>query len=183
MPFILICAVRQRRSIMTNVVFIEVLSVSEFKKVIAVSKRSAEQFCNDSIAYYKSKGFEVEVKQSKEDENFFGVFSKRNSKLMAVADNKQNTFFWRKHTTIKKNVEEANGVPQKVKGSKYLFYAVISAEFTGFVRTWDQCKKYTHGKSAKFKGFNSLEVAKVWMRENNATSKYFEHITDIKQIK
>ena len=169
--------------IMTNVCFIEVLSVSEFKKTVAVSKRSAEKFCNDSITYYKSKGFEVEVKQSKEDKNFFGVFSKRNGKLMAFAGNEQNTFFWRKHTTIKKNIEEANGVPQKAKGSKYLFYAVISAEFSGFVRTWDQCKKYTHGKSAKFKGFNAIEAAKVWMRENHAADASFEHITDIKQIK
>ena len=168
---------------MTNVVFIEVISNSEFKKVVETSSRTVEKFCADACEYYASKNISTEIRVSKEDPRFAGVFSCKNGKLMVVAGPEQNTFFWRKHTTIKKNVEEANGVPQKVKGSKYLFYAVISAKFTGFVRTWDQCKKYTHGKSAKFKGFNSLEVAKVWMRENNATSKYFEYITDIKQIK
>lgn len=167
----------------TQVIFIEVVSNGKFEKKVAGSKRTPERFCQDSVAYYKSKGFNVEVKQSKEDENFFGVFSKRNGKLMAVAGNEQNTFFWRKHTIIKKNIEEANGVPQKAKGSKYLFYAVISAEFSGFVRTWDQCKKYTHGKSAKFKGFNAIEAAKVWMRENHAPDSCFEYYTDIKQIK
>lgn len=81
------------------------------------------------------------------------------------------------------NVEEANGVPQKPKGQKYEFYAVISAEFTGFVRTWAKCKELTNGKSAKYKGFNSIEAAKTWMRENHAPSKTFEGYTSLKQIK
>lgn len=65
----------------------------------------------------------------------------------------------------------------------YVILAVISAEFTGFVRTWTRCKELTNGKNAKYKGFNSIEAAKVWMRENNAPSVTFEHYTDLKQIK
>lgn len=166
-----------------QVIFIEKLNNGSFNKVVTTSNRSAEQFCKDAAAYYKSCGIETEVKPSQKSEGFFGVFSVRNGKIMAVAGPEKNTFFWAKHTSIKKNVEEANCVPQKAKGSKYLFYAIISAEFTGFVRTWDECKKYTHGKSAKFKGFNSLEAAKVWMRENHAADSSFEYITDIRQIK
>lgn len=63
------------------------------------------------------------------------------------------------------------------------FYAVISIEYTGFVLTWARCEELTKGKSAKFKGFNGLEQAKVWMRENNAPSNTFEWVTDLKQIK
>lgn len=69
------------------------------------------------------------------------------------------------------------------EGQNKNFYAVISAEYTGFVLKWARCKELTDGKSAKFKGFNGLEQAKTWMRENNAPSNTFEHITDIKQIK
>lgn len=166
----------------TQVIFIEVLSGS-YSKVVTTSNRSAEQFCKDAAAYYKSCGIETEVKPSQKSKGFFGVFSTRNGKIMAVAGPEKNTFFWSKHTSIKKNVEEANGVPQKANGSKKLLYAIISKEFTGFVRTWDECNNYVHGKSAKFKGFNSLEAAKVWMRENNAPYVTFEHITDIRQIK
>lgn len=168
---------------MTNVIFIEKLSNSSYKKVVTTSNRSAEQFCRDAATYYKSCGIETEVKPSQKSKGFFGVFSTRNGKIMAVAGPEKNTFFWSKHTSIKENVEEANGVPQKEKSSKYLLYAVISVEFTGFVRSWDECKEYTHGKSAKFKGFNGLEQAKAWMRENNAASATFEYITDLKQIK
>lgn len=63
------------------------------------------------------------------------------------------------------------------------FYGVISPEFCGFVLTWAECEALTKGKSAKFKGFNGLEQAKTWMRENNAPSKCFENVTDLKQIK
>lgn len=63
------------------------------------------------------------------------------------------------------------------------FYAVISVEYTGFVLKWARCKELTDGKSAKFKGFNGLEQAKAWMRENHAPDASFEYITDIKQIK
>lgn len=168
---------------MTNVIFIEVISNSKFKKVVETSSRSAEQFCLDACEYYASKNIETEVRVSKEDPRFCGVFSCKNDKLMVVAGPEKNQFFWRKHTSIKKNVEEANGVPQKAKSSKYLLYAVISVEFTGFVRSWDECKEYTHGKNAKFKGFNGLEQAKAWMRENHAASNTFENITDLKQIK
>lgn len=167
----------------TQVIFIEVLSNGRYNKVVTTSSRTAEQFCKDAAAYYKSCGIETEVKRSQEDINFYGVFSVRNGKIMAVAGPEKNQFFWRKHTLVKKNVEEANGVPQKVNGSKKLLYAIISKEFTGFVRTWDECNSHVHGKSAKFKGFNGLEAAKTWMRENHAPSNTFEHITDIRQIK
>ena len=168
---------------MTNVIFIEVLKNNSYRKVVETSNRSPEQFCIDACEYYASKNIKTEVRVSTEDPRFVGVFSIKNDKLMACAGPEKNQFFWRKHTLVKKNVEEANGVPQKAESSKYLLYAVISVGFTGFVRSWDECKKYTHGKSAKFKGFNSLESAKVWMRENNAASVTFEHITDLKQIK
>lgn len=168
---------------MTNVIFIEVLSNGSFNKVVTTSNRSAEQFCKDASAYYKSCGIETEVKPSKKEKGFFGVFSARNGKIMAVAGPEKNTFFWSKHTSIKKNVEEANGVPQKAKGSKKLLYAIISKEFTGFVRTWDECNSYVHGKSAKYKGFNSIEAAKTWMRENNAPSVTFEYYKEVKDIK
>lgn len=167
----------------TQVIFIKKLNNSFYKKVVETSSRNAEKFCKDAAAYYKSCGIETEVKPSQKSKGFFGVFSTRNGKIMAVAGPEKNTFFWSKHTLIRKNVEEANGIPQKEKSSKYLLYAVISVEFTGFVRSWDECKKYTHGKSAKFKGFNGIEQAKTWMRENNAASAAFEHYTDLKQIK
>ena len=69
------------------------------------------------------------------------------------------------------------------EGQNKNFYAVISKEYTGFVLKWARCKELTDGKSAKFKGFNGLEQAKAWMRENNAASATFEYITDLKQIK
>ena len=167
----------------TFTVFINVISSSKFEKVVAKSNRSAEQFCLDAAAYYKRNGIETIVKQSEEDKCFFGVFSCRNSKLMAVAGPEQNEFFWRKHTLVKKNVNEANGGFVRPKRQKKNFYAVISAEYTGFVLLWSKCKELTQGKSTKYKGFNGLEEAKVWMRENNAPSNTFEHITDLKQIK
>lgn len=69
------------------------------------------------------------------------------------------------------------------EGQNKNFYAVISIEYTGFVLKWACCKELTDGKSAKFKGFNGLEQAKAWMRENHAADSSFEHITDIRQIK
>lgn len=69
------------------------------------------------------------------------------------------------------------------KGQNKNFYAVISVEYTGFVLKWARCKELTDGKSSKFKGFNGLEQAKAWMRENHAASNTFEHVTDLKQIK
>lgn len=168
---------------MTNVIFIEKLANGSYKKVVTTSSRTAEKFCIDASEYYTSIGIETEVKCSTEDPTFVGVFSVKKGKLMAVAGPEKNQFFWRKHTSIKKNAEEANGVSQKPKGQKYEFYAVISAEFTGFTRTWAKCKEYTNGKSSKYKGFNSIEAAKTWMRENNAPSRAFEHYKEIKEIK
>lgn len=167
----------------TQVIFIEKLVNGSYCKKVTTSSRNAEKFCSDACEYYASVGIEAEVRISTEDPRFVGVFSVKKDKLMAVAGPEQNQFFWRKHTSIKKNVEEANGVSQKPKGQKFEFYAVISIEFTGFVRTWAKCKELTNGKSSKYKGFNSIEAAKVWMRENNAPSKTFEHYTDIRQIK
>lgn len=69
------------------------------------------------------------------------------------------------------------------EGQNKNFYAVISVEYTGFVLKWAHCKELTDGKSAKFKGFNGLEQAKAWMRENHASSNAFEWVTDLKQIK
>lgn len=69
------------------------------------------------------------------------------------------------------------------EGQNKNFYAVISVEYTGFVLKWARCKELTDGKSAKFKGFNGLEQAKTWMRENHAASNAFEWVTDLKQIK
>lgn len=69
------------------------------------------------------------------------------------------------------------------EGQNKNFYAVISVEYTGFVLKWARCKELTDGKSSKFKGFNGLEAAKAWMRENHAADSSFEYITDIRQIK
>ena len=69
------------------------------------------------------------------------------------------------------------------EGQNKNFYAVISIEYTGFVLKWARCKELTDGKSSKFKGFNGLEQAKAWMRENHAPDASFEHVTDLKQIK
>lgn len=69
------------------------------------------------------------------------------------------------------------------EGQNKNFYAVISVEYTGFVLKWARCKELTDGKSCKFKGFNGLEQAKAWMRENHAPDASFEHVTDLKQIK
>ena len=102
---------------------------------------------------------------------------------MAVAGPEKNQFFWRKHTIISKEVTEANGEFVRPEGQNKNFYAVISVEYTGFVLTWARCKELTNGKSARHKGFNGLEEAKVWMRENHAPSNTFEHYTDLRQIK
>ena len=168
---------------MTHVVFIEVLNNNQFKKVVTTSERSADTFCKDAVKYYKRNDIQTVWVENEDNPDFFEVRSCRNGKTMAIAGPEKCQLFWRKHTLIKKAVEEANGVPQKPKGQKFEFYAVISAEFTGFVRTWTKCKEFTNGKSAKYKGFNSIEAAKTWMRENHAASKTFEYITNLKQIK
>lgn len=168
---------------MTNVVFIQVLNNSSYKKVVTTSNRAADVFCSDAVAYYKRNNIETVYVENEDNPDFFEVRSCRNGKTMAIAGPEQNQLFWRKHTSIKKDVEEANGIPKKPRGQKFEFYAMISAEFIGFIREWSQCKKLTNGKSSKYKGFNSIEAAKVWMRENNATSTAFEYYTDIKQIK
>ena len=84
-------------------------------------------------------------------------------------------------SSVKINTKEETFV--RPEGQNKNFYAVISVEYTGFVLKWARCKELTDGKSAKFKGFNGLEQAKAWMRENHAASNTFEHVTDLKQIK
>lgn len=84
-------------------------------------------------------------------------------------------------SSVKIDTEEETFV--RPEGQNKNFYAVISVEYTGFVLKWVRCKELTDGKSSKFKGFNGLEQAKVWMRENDAPSNTFEWVTDLKQIK
>lgn len=168
---------------MTHVVFIEVLNNNQFKKVVTTSNRAADVFCSDAVAYYKRNNIETVYVENEDNPDFFEVRSCRNGKTMAIAGPEQNQLFWRKHTSIKKDVEEANGEFIRPNGQNKNFYAVITNEFVGFVLTWTHCKELTDSKFAKFKGFNGLAEAKVWMRENNAPSKTFEHITDLKQIK
>ena len=83
---------------------------------------------------------------------------------------------------VEVNTKE-EGAFVRPEGQNKNFYAVISVEYTGFVLKWARCKELTDGKSSKFKGFNGLEQAKVWMRENHAASNTFEWVTDLKQIK
>lgn len=168
---------------MTFVTFIEVLNNGSFKKVVETSYRTAEKFCFDACEYYASKNIETEVRVSKKDPRFVGVFSCKNDKIMTIAGPEKNEFFWSKHTTIKKEVEKANGSFVRPEGQNKNFYAVISAEYTGFILKWARCKELTNGKKAKYKGFNGLDEAKAWMRENNAVSAAFEHYTNLKQIK
>lgn len=170
---------------MIQVIYIEVISNSEFKKVVTTSNRTPEQFCLDACEYYTSKGIETEVRCPEEDPRFVEVFSVRKNKLMAVAGPEKNQFFWRKYTLIKKNTEEANGVPQKPAKQKHLFYAVISKDFTGYVRLWATCEKLVKGKKGgvKYKGFSSLEAAAVWMRENNAPDASYQRYKTLEDIK
>lgn len=118
----------------------------------------------------------------------------------SCADKEYNTVYWawcevkrQAEIVAKKATEKAessvnsdteeNNVFVRPEGQNKNFYAVISVEYTGFVLKWDHCKELTDGKSSKFKGFNGLEQAKAWMRENHAASNTFEHVTDLKQIK
>ena len=84
-------------------------------------------------------------------------------------------------SSVKVDAEEEVFV--RPEGQNKNFYAIVSHEFEGFVLTWTQCESLIKGKPAKFKGFNGLEQAKAWMRENHAASNAFEWVTDLKQIK
>lgn len=170
---------------MTHVVFIEVLNNNQFKKVVTTSERAADVFCSDAVAYYKRNNIETVYVENEDNPDFFEVRSCRNGKTMAIAGPEQNQLFWRKHTSIKKDVEEANGVPQKPAKQKHLFYAVISKEFTGYVRLWATCEKFVKGKKGgvKYKGFSSLEAAAVWMRENGAPNIAYQRYRTLKDIK
>lgn len=170
---------------MIHVVFIEVLNNNQFKKVVTTSERAADTFCKDATEYYKHNSIETVWVENEDNPDFFEVRSCRNGKTMAIAGPEQNQLFWRKHTSIKKDVEEANGVPQKPAKQKHLFYAVISKEFTGYVRLWATCEKFVKGKKGgvKYKGFSSLEAAAVWMRENGAPNTAYQRYRTLKDIK
>ena len=130
--------------------------------------------------------------------SFVAPISHMNKK--SCADKEYNTVYWawcevkrqaeivakkaakKVEPSVEINTEEDN-VFVRPEGQNKNFYAVISVEYTGFVLKWARCKELTDGKSSKFKGFNGLEQAKVWMRENDAPSNTFEWVTDLKQIK
>nr|DAG00553.1 MAG TPA: Ribonuclease H1 [Myoviridae sp. ctJ2i1] len=128
--------------------------------------------------------------------SFVAPISHMNKK--SCIDKEYNTAYWAwnevkrqakavaEKTAVEPSVNsdtEEEEVFVRPEGQNKNFYAVISKEYTGFVLEWARCKELTDGKSSKFKGFNGLEAAKAWMRENNAPSNTFEHITDIRQIK
>jgi caulimovirus viroplasmin len=129
--------------------------------------------------------------------SFVAPVSHTNKK--SCTDKEYNTFYWawnevkrQAEIVAKKAIEKAKpsvevnteeDVFVRPEGQNKNFYAVISVEYTGFVLKWARCKELTDGKSAKFKGFNGLEQAKAWMRENHAASNAFEWVTDLKQIK
>ena len=213
MPFILIYAVGQGRSIMTT--------VNNSKKffVFGLLNGAGETFSGKkeyasiidgsekAKVFYKDLGFKniktvslhgtVLVKDNNDRLlSFVAPISHLSKK--SCAEKEYSTTYWawcevkrqaeivakkaaeKEEPTINSNIEEDFVRPE---GQNKNFYAVISVEYTGFVSKWARCKELTDGKSAKFKGFNGLEQAKAWMRENHAASNTFEHITDIKQIK
>lgn len=118
----------------------------------------------------------------------------------SCTDKEYNTFYWawnevkrqaeivakkatkKAEPSVNSDTEEEEVFVRPEEQNKN-FYAVISVEYTGFVLKWARCKELTDGKPAKFKGFNGLEQAKAWMRENHAASNAFEWVTDLKQIK
>lgn len=128
--------------------------------------------------------------------SFISPISHLNKK--SCTDKEYNTFYWAwcevkrqakavaekavVESSVKADTEE-DQVFVRPEGQNKNFYAVISVEYTGFVLKWARCKELTDGKSSKFKGFNGLEQAKAWMRENHAPDASFEHVTDLKQIK
>lgn len=171
--------------IMTNVVFINVISMKSFEKVVATDERTSCKFIEAASKYYNSKGFNTIAVENELNPDFYEVRSLKNGETIAVAGpmEQDEKLFWSKHTRIKKFVATLNGEFQRPKGQKFNFYAVITANFCGFVLTWKQCESLTKGRKAKFKGFNAIEAAKVWMRENNAPDSCFEGYTDLKQIK
>lgn len=128
--------------------------------------------------------------------SFVAPVSHTNKK--SCTDKEYNTVYWawcevkRQAEIITEKTATTTSVNSDIKedeafirpeGQNKNFYAVISVEYTGFVLKWARCKELTDGKSSKFKGFNGLEQAKAWMRENHAAFNTFEHVTDLKQIK
>ena len=113
----------------------------------------------------------------KEYNTFYWAWNEVKRQAKAVAEKAATT-----ESSVKADTEEDQVFVRPERQNKN-FYAVISVEYTGFVLKWAHCKELTDGKFAKFKGFNGLEQAKAWMRENHAASNTFEHVTDLKQIK
>ena len=214
MPFILICAVRQGRSIMTTVVTTKEFFVSGILNSngeVFSGKKNYTSIINGgkkAKSFYEGLGFKdiktvslhgtVLVKDSNDRLlSFVTPVSHTNKK--SCTDKEYNTVCWawcevkrqaeivakkatkKAESSVKINTEEETFV--RPEGQSKNFYAVISVEYTGFVLKWARCKELTDGKSSKFKGFNGLEQAKTWMRENHAADSSFEHITDIRQIK
>ena len=212
MPFILIYAVRQGRSIMTTVITTKEFFVSgilnsngevfsgkkEYSSIIDGGKKAK--------VFYEDLGFKniktvslhgtVLVKDSNDRLlSFITPVSHTNKK--SCTDKEYNTVYWAwneikrqaeavaEKTAVKSSVnsDTEEEVFVRPEGQNKNFYAVISVEYTGFVLKWARCRELTDGKSSKFKGFNGLEQAKAWMRENHAPDASFEHVTDLKQIK
>ena len=213
MPFILINAVRQRRSIMTT--------VNNFKKffVFGILNSAGETFSGKKEyasvidggkkgqAFYKDLGFKniaittchgIALVKDSNDRllSFVAPVSHMSKNTCTVKEYNMTYWAWNEVKRQAEIIAEKAAVESSVKidteedesfvrpeGQNKNFYAVISVEYTGLVLKWARCKELTDGKSAKFKGFNGLEQAKAWMRENHAASNTFEHVTDLKQIK
>lgn len=212
MPFILINAVRQGRSIMTtttlNLFFVFGL-LNASGETFSGKKQYASIIDGGKKAksFYEGLGFKdiktvslhgtVLVKDNNDRLLSFITPISHTSKK-SCTDKEYNTVYWAwcevkrqaKAVAEKAAVEPSVNPDTKEEeifvrpeGQNKNFYAVISVEYTGFVLKWARCKELTDGKSSKFKGFNGLEQAKVWMRENHAPDASFEHVTDLKQIK
>lgn len=212
MPFIFYYAVRQGRSIMTTKTTTKEFFVSGILnsngEVFSGKKNYSSIIDGGKKAksFYEGLGFKdvktvslhgtVLVKDSNDRLlSFVTPVSHINKK--SCTDKEYNIFYWAWNEVKRqaKAVAEKVAVESSAKidfkeevfvrpeGQNKNFYAIISVEYTGFVLKWARCKELTDGKSAKFKGFNGLEQAKAWMRENHAASNTFEHVTDLKQIK
>ena len=213
MPFIFNYAVRQGRSIMTTTNNSKKFFVfgilngtgetfsgkKEYTSVIDGGKKAQ--------AFYKGLGFTsinmttchgiVLVKDSNDRLlSFVAPVSHISKKNCTVKEYNMTYWAWNEVKRQAKAVAEKAAVEPSLnsdteeeevfvrpEGQNKNFYAVISVEYIGFVLKWARCKELTDGKSSKFKGFNGLEQAKVWMRENDAPSNTFEWVTDLKQIK
>ena len=212
MPFIFNYAVRQGRSIMTtvntNLFFVFGLLNSagetfsgkkEYASVIDGGKKGQafyEGLGFTSVAMTTCHGIALIKDSNDRLLSFVAPVSHMSKKTCTQKEYNMTYWAWNEVKRQAKAVAEKTAVEPSVKidteeeevfvrpeGQNKNFYAVISVEYTGFVLKWARCKELTDGKSAKFKGFNGLEQAKAWMRENHVASNAFEWVTDLKQIK